>query len=357
MFALASCCGAYPGAFNGLTSHYNATAAGAAPTADDFWNGMLNMYNGGPRLTGNAAHHKFLNTIESELTGAGFTMQRDVLKFPRWDVTNYSLVIHGADGDTEVQVAYPYVRSGLTPADGVTGDLGGDIYVSTGTMTVLGPTGCSSKSKATVCCITNTPHVQLKGDYQPFTPGIPKHQIPTLMVGSDACAVVQAAAKGKGRATLKLLGTQADDETAHLWGTLALHKRDVMRRVKVAVAPEHFGTMQWHVDRKGAYVATGSSCSYTAYGSSLKLRGLISGSLKKAGASNYVALTGPIPEEAGSALGWRLHGVPTIGGISLPDYLVNLDHGGPDKLDKSRFFQFASGYLDAIEQLLAGTDV
>ena len=435
---------AFTGRFDGLAAHYNPTATGLSPSADDYWAAVNAMYQGGPRLTGSPAHTAFLDEVSAELSAAGFAVQRDALPFTRWDVSNgtYSLVITDADGvRLDIPVAYPYVRSGLTPPGGLTfplrsgallPDRSGHIHVTSGTMTVLGPTGCASESEATVCCISNTPHVQLKGDYQPFTPGIPQKQIPTLMVGSDQCARVQAAAAAGLSATLTLTGTQAPGETSHVWGVLqgrsddtvmlgvhsdgqnaveengipslllmakyfaslplsspyrarslgfaavaghmdydvphhetqgfaALHSGsagggdNLMARVVVAVAPEHFGTMQWHFDKaSGEYVATGKPCEYTAYGSNLALEGLVKGALNGANASSFVAITGPLPLEAGSALGWREHGVPTIGGISLPDYLVNLDHGGPDKLDKRRFFSFASGYMDAIGQLLSG---
>ena len=112
---LALSCGSAAWHSNGLTSHYNATT-GDPPTADDFWTAMQKMYDGGPRLTGNANHKAFLDTLETELTDAGFSMQRDNLKFPRWDVTNYSLVLHGAGGDTEVKVRpshCPHVAAGV----------------------------------------------------------------------------------------------------------------------------------------------------------------------------------------------------------------------------------------------------
>ena len=392
---------------------------------------MLNMFEGGPRLTGSQGHKQFLDTVESNLTALGFQMQRDRMQFRRWDTTNYSLTIHAKDGDVEVPVAYPYVRSGLTPFEGVVAPLttdaglGRHIYVTSGTMTPLGPVGCSAKSMASVCCISNEPNVQLAGTYQPFTPGIPLHQIPMLMIGSDACVAVKEAAKAKMSATLVLAGTQAKDDTTHVWGLLpgqtdevvlmgihsdgqnaveengipsliqmakylaglplsqrkrtlgfaavtghmdydvphhetqgfaALHANDLMHKVVACVAPEHFGTMQWRVTRNGSYAPTGRSCSYTAYASSPKLLGLTQQAFRDNHNTNYVTLTGPVPEEAGSALGWRLHGCPTVGGISLPDYLVNFN-AGPERLDKERFFQQASAYMHIIEQLLAGHSI
>ena len=187
----------------------------------------MNMYEGGPRLTGSQGHQQFLDTVESDLTALGFQMQRDEMHFKRWDATNFSLLIHAEGGDVRVPVAYPYVRSGLTLPAGVRAPLSTNalgvaprIYVTTGRMTPLGPIGCSAKSVATVCCITNEPDVQLSGSYQPFTPGIPSHQIPMLMVGSDKCAAVTKAAKMNTDATLVLAGTEANDTTAHVWGLL-----------------------------------------------------------------------------------------------------------------------------------------
>jgi hypothetical protein len=138
-------------------------------------------------------------------------------------------------------------------------------------------------------------------------------------------------------------------------GFAKLHKNDLMKKVKYCVAPEHFGTMEWKVDKKtGDYVATGRPVQYSGFGSSFKLQSLVRNAFNANNVSDAIVLTGPIPEEAGSALGWSLHGCPTVGGISLPDYLVNLDHGGPDKLNKTRFYQLASSYMSVIEQLLAG---
>jgi hypothetical protein len=137
-------------------------------------------------------------------------------------------------------------------------------------------------------------------------------------------------------------------------GFAKLHKNDLMKKVKFCVAPEHFGTMEWKVDKTGDYVATGRPVQYSGFGSSFKLQSLVRNAFNANNVSDAIVLTGPIPEEAGSALGWSLQGCPTVGGISLPDYLVNLDHGGPDKLNKTRFFQLATSYMSVIEQLLAG---
>jgi hypothetical protein len=297
-------------------------------------------------------------------------------------------------------------------------------------MTILGPTGCGldqiavqPSAKAAVCCITNQPADQLRGTYQPFTPGLMTPALPTLMLPQETCAKVNAAKRKGQSATLTLAGTEEKDTTAHVWGLLPgqtdevvlmgvhsdgqnaveengipslltmaryfaslplsqrkytlgfaavaghmdydvpypetqgfakLHASGLMRKVRVAVAPEHFGTMEWAVDKKGEYRATGKSQGYTGYGSSLALHGLVKRAFQDNGVTNAITLTGPIPAEAGSALGWREHGVPTVGGISLPDYLVNLDHGGPDKLDKKRFYSQASAYMQVIEELLAG---
>lgn len=136
-------------------------------------------------------------------------------------------------------------------------------------------------------------------------------------------------------------------------GFATMHKLGLMKKVKVCVAPEHFGAMQWVV-KDGKYQPTGKPVMYTGFGSSSALQHQLRNAFQAHNVTNSIVLTGPIPESAGSALGWKLLGCPTVGGISLPDYLVNLDHGGPDKLDKGRFFELASSYMQVIEELLTG---
>jgi hypothetical protein len=206
---------------------------------------MMEMFENGPRLTGSAGHKKFLHTVTQTLTDIGFVVKQDEMKFPRWDVSNYSLVIHGSDGiDEIVEVAYPFVRSGLTPDEGFTlplekgaaVSLSSHIAVTTGSMTVLGPLStCDLQTvalkpnvKAAICCIKNEPHVQLKGTYQPFTPGLMKPALPTLMVAEDECKKVNAALTKGLKATLILKGTQDQDTTSHVWGVLpvqSIHPR------------------------------------------------------------------------------------------------------------------------------------
>lgn len=294
-------------------------------------------------------------------------------------------------------------------------------------MTVLGPVGCDLQvialepaAKAAVCCVSQE-QVRLEGAYQPFTVSSLKPGLPTLMVAEENCDLIKSVSgKLNVKATLKLIGTQDPDETAHVWGILPgqtddivmvgihsdgqnaveengipalvtmakylaslplekrkrslgfaavsghmdydvphpetqgfakMHTNDIMKKVKACVAAEHFGTMQWKM-HGAEYKPTGKSVSYSGFGSSLKLRSQLKKAFQQSGLDNYIVLTGPIPEEAGSALGWSLHGCPTVGGISLPDYLVNLHHGGPDKLDKDRYFATASAYMQVIEDLL-----
>lgn len=429
-----------------LTLLASATASGATanasralqqhPTADDYWNAMMTMFNGGPRLTGSPGHKAFLSNVESTLDGLGFSVKKDIMKFNRWDATKYSLVLHLESGDVDIPVGYPFVRSGLTPDEGLTLPFGSaltlapHIAITSAPMTALGPVGCNlatialePSAKAAVCCI-NQPDVQLKGAYQPFTnPSLKPRQLPTLMIAEEHCKLLkQNSGHLRTKATLTLAGTKNPDETAHIYGLLpgqsdqivmmgihsdgqnaveengipslllmakylaslplssrkytlgfaavsghmdydvphpetqgfaTLHKSDLMKKIKVCVAPEHFGAMQW-VMKDGKYQATGKTVEYTGFGSSFGLQGHLKKVFKAHGVSNALVLTGPIPEQAGSALGWKLHGCPTVGGISLPDYLVNLDHGGPDKLDKGRFFEIAGAYMQLMEELLTG---
>ena len=223
-------------------------AAPLKPNADQFWDAMMEMFENGPRLAGSVGHKKFLNTVTQTLTDIGFVVKQDEMKFPRWDVSNYSLVIHGADGKNEiVEVAYPFVRSGLTPDEGFTlplekgaaVSLSSHIAVTAGSMTVLGPLStCDLQTvalkpnvKAAICCIKNEPHVQLKGTYQPFTPGLMKPALPTLMVAEDECKKVNAALTKGLKATLVLKGTQDEDTTSHVWGVLPVQSNYTMPHV------------------------------------------------------------------------------------------------------------------------------
>jgi hypothetical protein len=403
------------------------------PTADEYWNAMLSMFNAGPRLTGSPGHKAFLANVEATLDNLGFNVSKDVLKFDRWEADNYSLVLHLETGDEVVPVGYPFVRSGLTPDEGLTLPFGNSltphphIAITSAPMTPLGPIGCNLQAislqlnaKAAVCCVGEA-QVQLKGEYQPFTNPSLKPGLPTLMIANENCKKLKSLS-GDVKATLTLAGKRVPDETAHIYGLLPgqseeivmmgihsdgenaveengipslllmakylaalplsarkytlgfaavsghmdydvpfpetegfalMHKHDLMKKVKVCVAPEHFGAMQW-VFKDGKYQPTGKSVEYTGFGSSFALQSQLRKAFKANSVSNALVLTGPIPESAGSALGWKLLGCPTIGGISLPDYLVNLDHGGPDKLDKGRFFEIANAYMQVIRELLTG---
>ena len=205
------------------------------PSSDEYWNAMLGMFNGGPRLTGSAAHNEFLNTVEGTLTSLGFDVQRDEMTFPRWDVTNYSLLVHdGTASGTPIEVAYPFVRSGLTPNEGLTlhlgsaADLTPHIAITSAPMTELGPVGCDLKSialepmaKAAISCISNQPNEQAIGTYQPFTPGLMKPALPTLMLGQESCEKITHARSKKQKVTLTLAGEIYDTATtAHVWGLL-----------------------------------------------------------------------------------------------------------------------------------------
>ena len=79
----------------------------------------------GPRLTGSAAHDKFIDYISAKLTEYGYEVKQDNHTFRRWEPSDWALS-YEVDGKS-VNIAkddlsyYPY--SGFTPDEGVTAPL------------------------------------------------------------------------------------------------------------------------------------------------------------------------------------------------------------------------------------------
>jgi hypothetical protein len=62
------------------------------PSADEIWASMEAMNQGGvPRFTGNDAHRKFVDMLESDMKRAGLQTARDSYTFPRWEAKKWSL--------------------------------------------------------------------------------------------------------------------------------------------------------------------------------------------------------------------------------------------------------------------------
>lgn len=78
------------------------------------------MVGYGPRLTGSAAHEKFIARIEELMTSLGYEVKEDKHTFNRWEPHEWSLSYDycGAPANDVKCSYYPY--SGFTPKEGVT---------------------------------------------------------------------------------------------------------------------------------------------------------------------------------------------------------------------------------------------
>ena len=88
-------------------------------TEELLWAWNERVADGGPRLTGNAAHGRYVEFLAHELEKRRFVVQRDHLSLTRWEPLAWSLTANGND----IPLAFYYPYSGVTPAGGVTGQL------------------------------------------------------------------------------------------------------------------------------------------------------------------------------------------------------------------------------------------
>jgi hypothetical protein len=91
-------------------------------SADEIWAALESMNNGGePRFCGNAAHRRFIDSLESDMKQAGLQTARDSYTFPRWEAKSWKLSATGKNGEkSELPVTYFYPHSGETDPEGVT---------------------------------------------------------------------------------------------------------------------------------------------------------------------------------------------------------------------------------------------
>ncbi len=94
------------------------------PTAEELQAEVQAMVDLGARLTGAEPHDRFCAWVERELTAAGLhLLAPDEYAYDRWLAERVALEVTGDGGSGPVEVAFAYVRSASTPADGVTGPL------------------------------------------------------------------------------------------------------------------------------------------------------------------------------------------------------------------------------------------
>jgi hypothetical protein len=93
------------------------------PSQQQVWSWVEGLNSYGPRLTGTEAHQRSLDFIAAELVAMGLTVQRDTLRFRRWQAKRWALSLHGSSGATALPVSSYFPYSGETPASGVRGEL------------------------------------------------------------------------------------------------------------------------------------------------------------------------------------------------------------------------------------------
>jgi hypothetical protein len=82
------------------------------------------MVDFGARLTGSAAHERYVEWLEKELVDAGLDLLAcDEYAYERWTVGRFELDVLGGSQPGKVKVASYYTRSQETPPQGVTGPL------------------------------------------------------------------------------------------------------------------------------------------------------------------------------------------------------------------------------------------
>ena len=92
-------------------------------SADTLLDGVRTMNSFGSRTTGSAGHRAFVDYIRKEIEDMGYVCHSDVRHFERWQAKDWSLVIHGEEGDIPVHVSSPYPYSGETPPEGITSEV------------------------------------------------------------------------------------------------------------------------------------------------------------------------------------------------------------------------------------------
>lgn len=109
----------------GGAQHPKALNPKLLPSPDEIW-GLLETVNqnGVPRFTGNSAHRRYVDMLESEMQASGLEVARDKYTFPRWEVRKWALSAQPAGGPPEVlPVTFYYPHSGQTGPEGVSGPL------------------------------------------------------------------------------------------------------------------------------------------------------------------------------------------------------------------------------------------
>lgn len=104
----------------------NNDASGVALTLDGLpslstvWDWIERINSFGPRMTGNTAQARAIDFLAGEFQAMGIDIHRDSLTMRRWTPMTTALALSNGE---EIAVAAPYPYSGLTPPDGVSGEM------------------------------------------------------------------------------------------------------------------------------------------------------------------------------------------------------------------------------------------
>lgn len=86
------------------------------------WQAYMNQL--GPRLTGTAAHQRFIEFLREQITAIGYQVETDRHYFQKWEAEQANLHLLAADGtEQEIRVASIYPYSGMTSSQGIEGEL------------------------------------------------------------------------------------------------------------------------------------------------------------------------------------------------------------------------------------------
>jgi hypothetical protein len=108
----------------------NTTLASLLPTAAQARRDVQTMVDFGPRITGSAAHDRYIAWLEREFRRAGCRiLPRDYKDLKVWEAQRFGLELLDGPSPGSVRVGSYYPRSGETPPPGVTGPL---VYLGAG---------------------------------------------------------------------------------------------------------------------------------------------------------------------------------------------------------------------------------
>ncbi len=408
------------------------------------------MVDFGPRLTGSAAHNRYIAWLEREFVKAGCELRAcDVYKTERWLMKDFGLDVLEGAAKGRVGVATYYPRSKETSEKGVSGPL---VYAGTGPGATDAPPGSiflvdlpfplpltagaflpistfqywpghtdadwaasdyrrlwiepglgvplapfERAGARGVVFIVDASHPALKGGYLPFTHGF--EPLPALYVDRETGAKLRDAAGARPQTRLKLTASHRmaptpsvtavlpgeSDETlifsthtdgqgfaeenggvafvhlARYFRSLPKNRRlrrtivfaawpghmvadlpqaqgwidshpGLVKRAAAALTVEHLGCSEW-LDTADGYRPTGENEMFGIWTTQGKMFELTRDTIVKHDIRRTALLRPPVQFGVGAA--FQTSGVPQIGAIAGPEYLLTVSkHGDMDKLDE-----------------------